>query len=808
MDFHIDLANIKINNEKLENIIYLGDFNYVTDKIDRNNQESKYDRKSTIQKWKIFQATHDLKDTFRDKHPDLRRYTYTHKNKKGRSRLDRIYVSENLFLKVKNTKFNETHTQDHKMVETNFHEDITNGPGLWCFRNTLLKDKDFVEIMSEEIKNFVKQLPDYKDKFEFWEEFYVLVRVTTQEYSKEKNKNFKNEMVKVTTEINNIEKIDPRELSDEHLKRLSELKIKEQKLLKYQADGLRELIKFPIVEEKEADISYLTKLYKKRICENNIYALRTDEKSPLREDTDGKMEIIEDFYKKLYTKEETCEISQNRLLNNIRVKLTDEQREYLDKFIDENELHKALRDSPTNKSPGLNGLTKEFLEFFWNEIKAAYMEVFREILTKKELSETMKIAAVRILYKKGDSTLMKNYRPISLINVDVKIIAKVLATRMTKVLPDIIHNNQKCIPGRHIVNNIHVVNDLIRRIQENGEGAALIFLDQEKAFGRVDHSFLIKTLEAFGFGPHFIEWIKILYNNIQSVIKLNGFISTMIEIERGVRQGCPLSALLYILIAEVLGIEVRLNDKIVGYKFRDQEHKILQYADDTCLCVTVTESIKECFNVLTIYEKASGAKVNISKTDGMWIGTWSKRINDESFKNFAGLTWTDEDLKFLGEYIGEDLDKLQINNIENTVQDMTKSLHFWKGKYLSKKGTIRVINTYVLSKMFYDTETQTPTDDQIEHIESEIKKVYWKNSQPNIRLDNLKMDYDEGGLNLTDINSKYGAQRVKWLLESKNLSHDTIENFLVDEGLGYYKDENITIKGFDLLKYRVNRPID
>ena len=67
----------------------------------------------------------------------------------------------------------------------------------------------------------------------------------------------------------------------------------------------------------------------------------------------------------------------------------------------------------------------------------------------------------------------------------------------------------------------------------------------------------------------------ILYNNIQSVKKLSGFISTMIEIERGVRQGCPLSALLYILIAEVLGIEVRLNDKIVGYKFRDQEHKIL-----------------------------------------------------------------------------------------------------------------------------------------------------------------------------------------------------------------------------------------
>ena len=92
------------------------------------------------------------------------------------------------------------------------------------------------------------------------------------------------------------------------------------------------------------------------------------------------------------------------------------------------------------------------------------MTVFNEILTKKELSETIKIAAVTILLKKGDNTLMKSYRPISLINVDVKIIAKALSSRMIKVLSDIIYDDQKCIPGRHIVNNIHVVNYLIKRI--------------------------------------------------------------------------------------------------------------------------------------------------------------------------------------------------------------------------------------------------------------------------------------------------------------------------------------------------------
>ena len=88
---------------------------------------------------------------------------------------------------------------------------------------------------------------------------------------------------------------------------------------------------------------------------------------------------------------------------------------------------------------------------------------------------------------------MKKYRPISLINFDVKIIAKVLAKRMIIVPPDIIHNNQNCIPGRHIVNNIHVIRDFIKRIQNNEERAAFIFLDQEEAFDRVDHGFLIKS---------------------------------------------------------------------------------------------------------------------------------------------------------------------------------------------------------------------------------------------------------------------------------------------------------------------------
>ena len=142
---------------------------------------------------------------------------------------------------------------------------------------------------------------------------------------------------------------------------------------------------------------------------------------------------------------------------------------------------------------------------------------------------------------------------------------------------------------------------------------ALIFLDQEKAFDRVDHGFLFKTLKAFGLGPNFINWVKVLYKDIQSMVKVNGSLTKPINITRGVRQGCPLSALLYILVAEVCGIAIRANKNIVGFKYGSYEHKILQYADDTTICVTTYGSIKEVFNVLKVFEEA--AHVEMLPTD-------------------------------------------------------------------------------------------------------------------------------------------------------------------------------------------------
>ena len=109
---------------------------------------------------------------------------------------------------------------------------------------------------------------------------------------------------------------------------------------------------------------------------------------------------------------------------------------------------------------------------------------------------------------------------------------------------------------------------------------------EEKAFDRMSHTFIIKVLRKFGFGERFVRWVQILYTDITSAVKVNGYLTKEFPIKRGVRQGCPLSALIYVLCAEVLGIEIRKNEQIVGYKYNrnKNEHKLTQYADDKVVC--------------------------------------------------------------------------------------------------------------------------------------------------------------------------------------------------------------------------------
>lgn len=219
-----------------------------------------------------------------------------------------------------------------------------------------------------------------------------------------------------------------------------------------------------------------------------------------------------------------------------------------------------------------------------------------------------------------------NWRPISLLNTDYKLTSMVITDRLKSVMSSIVHQDQTCaVPGRSIFSNLQLVRDLLDMIDKTHETGILVTLDQEKAFDRVDHVFLMRTLAKFGFGPTFCQWVSLLYNNVFSRIIVNGNLSDPVFLGRGVRQGCPLSPLLYVLVSEVLSTQVRNCPEIIGFRLPGAggvHFKISQCADDATNFVKSERFLFHLLLVVHIYERGSGTKLNTAKSEAMWLGRW------------------------------------------------------------------------------------------------------------------------------------------------------------------------------------------
>ncbi|CAG2225931.1 unnamed protein product [Mytilus edulis] len=299
-------------------------------------------------------------------------------------------------------------------------------------------------------------------------------------------------------------------------------------------------------------------------------------------------------------------------ISSIDVKINENDKDMCDAEILYDEITEALMAMSKNKSPGTDGLTTEFYCKFYDCLRNILCHVYNSIYDENILSRSMRAGVLSLIYKKkGDRRILKNYRPISLLQVDYKILARIMANRFKKVLPTIISENQTCcIIGRDISNNIANVRDIITLVENDELEGYIVKIDQEKAFDRESHEFIFKTLKKFGFGDVFIKWIEIFYTRINSCVKCNGFLTPYFCVDNGIRQGCPISALLYVLAAETLQCNIRKNVNISGIKIPNttDEALIFQHADDTTLTVSDKSSIDEIFKVLKCMKPVQAPK--------------------------------------------------------------------------------------------------------------------------------------------------------------------------------------------------------
>ena len=182
-----------------------------------------------------------------------------------------------------------------------------------------------------------------------------------------------------------------------------------------------------------------------------------------------------------------------------------------------------------------------------------------------------------------------------------------------------------------------------------------------------------------------------IYKNTLSVISNNGFLSDPFPLPRGVRQGCPLSLLLYIINGEVINLNIKLNNNIVGYPIPNQKEalKLSQYADDTNFFVITEESIKGILQFFTQYEIVTGATINISKTT-ITPPANAKIYNlDKSIKN----TQIKDITKILGVFFTTDLKTTSTFNWNNCLLEIEKQVQPMSRRHFSLRGKATLLNT-------------------------------------------------------------------------------------------------------------------
>ena len=422
----------------------------------------------------------------------------------------------------------------------------------------------------------------------------------------------------LTSEIEQLQAIPPDCLTTLLLNRVEYLQLKLRDLQRKEIAGYIVRARLPRFEDKEPSIQKYARMAKSR-AKSTYISLLTDDTGQEMCTIPDLLRVTHSFYSKLYTPRAVHLPTQAALLNNLTARVTASQKLMLDSPITLLELTTAVFQLPLDKTPGADGIPIEFYRHFWPLLQDRYL-AYLTAAYDAGFPSSRNLGLLKLLYKdRGSPHDLSNYRPIALLNCDTKILTRTLANRFRLVLPTIIHKSQTAVPGRRIDTTVHTIRDLIQLAENNNMNAAFLFLDQEKAFDRVNHALLFKAMRRYNIGDPFIRWVEQLYADAQCKVMLNGYFTDPLPLRCGVRQGCPLSPLLYVLVIELLAAQLRSNPNIVGFTVGGEKIISLHYADDTTITITQNRCFKEvikddsCFNEvikdLRRYEYATGAKI-------------------------------------------------------------------------------------------------------------------------------------------------------------------------------------------------------
>uniref|UniRef100_A0A3P9I561 Reverse transcriptase domain-containing protein n=1 Tax=Oryzias latipes TaxID=8090 RepID=A0A3P9I561_ORYLA len=751
-DFIYKISKMLSNLEG--HILIGGDFNQVPDDfLDKSTNNVKFNTRKGLALNSLKEEI-GLVDIWRLVHPSEREYTFYSHSHKSYSRIDYFLISNSSTELVTNCEIGVIALTDHAPVE--LHIQFQMGKikrGRWRLNLGILRDEQFVASLKEEIKCFLDINIGSTDRLAtVWDALKAFMRGKCLGYSSKKARESREKIKILENQIKEWEKQLAQNYNESTFKEICKLKFNLHETYNKKAEYALFRLKTNFYEKGEKTGKLLARQLKQLDNQNVITAIKKNDRLVT---SSGEINtVFEQFYQKLYTSETAASTEQlDAFYNKVTIpQISREGKDAMDSILTEAEVRKAISKMKTGKSPGIDGFPVEYYQTFTEVLCPFLTKVLQEAYDFGTLPESFNQAIISLI-PKGDKDLTDpaNYRPISLINVDCKILSKILAMRLEKELPKIIHKDQVgFVKNRLSADNMRRLLHLLWMNKHSSNPVVAISLDAQKAFDRVEWNFLFTALTKFGFGDNFCRWIKTLYSRPKAAVFTNGVLSPFFDISRSTRQGCSLSPLLFTIFLEPLAIQIREDPRIKGVYGGDRDHKLFLYADDILiLSQDPANSIPTLLEVMNEYSKLSGYKINWHKSEAMPV---SQTCTPSLLSGF-NFRWVDKGMKYLGIELNPSILDIMADNMEKLLTKIKTNLDKWSKLNLTLWGKVNTIKMAVAPLINYYTgmlPMSIPKQILLRYNKM-IKEFLWNGGKPRISMDRLCQPKKDGGLALPNI---------------------------------------------------------